>query len=113
MYQGQVGGEKRPGIGCLHMCDHSQKTMLKQLIPGRFMQPKYEARYNAWLATVYTFLKLLLSAGRDQDIGSGGFGHQEATASAGTQHERLPWVSIQFATSQLVCSVVGQPCTKS
>ena len=26
-YPGHVGGEKRPGIDCLHMCDHSIKNV--------------------------------------------------------------------------------------
>ena len=64
---------------------------------------------------MYTLLKLLLSAGRDQDTGSGGFGHQEATASTGSQHERLPWVStwmpynLQLASWYVVWSVTRLP----
>ena len=52
---------------------------------------------------MYFILKLVFSAGRDQDARSGGFGHLAATSSAGTQYERLPRVS---ATGQLMCSVV-------
>ena len=55
------------------------------------------------LATVCTLSKLVFSAERDQDIRSGGFGHQAATSSTGTQYERLPRVS---ATVQLMRSVV-------